>query len=117
MSRNVKWTHELRCLVYRTLVRQFGAHKTWGAIKCPNGKKSQYDATLRTIAQFLSQLTGTVFAPTAVKQQVDWATSNQSSVINSGFCRQYILNKAAALESGFLDSSELPASLVQTNNE
>jgi hypothetical protein len=108
MSNTPKWTQELRNLVYRRLKQQFGPYAKWKRKYHPPATDKEYEAALREIANFISGLTGESFAWTAVKQQVHWAIGTQSQAKSKGYARQYIPNKASALEAGFLTSSDLP---------
>jgi hypothetical protein len=83
-----------------------------GTGKYPRGKKDLYEKALKQISEFISALSGQRFEWTAVQQQVDWATSKQSSVNTQHFARQFILNKAAALETGFLSADDLPSLML-----
>ena len=115
MGRKVKWTHELRCLVYRSITTRFGQHNKWGTKFHPDGKRSEYGQTLKIIADFLTTLTGARYLPSEIQQQINWAISEQKALIKKNYSRQYILNKAAAIESHFLEGKDLPALLAQND--
>ena len=115
MGRKVKWTHELRCLIYRAIATRFGPHKKWGTKFYPNGKSSEYENTLKIIADFLTVLTGAQHKASEIKQQINWAISEQKALIKKNYSRQYILNKAAAIESHFIEGKDLPAILAHND--
>lgn len=110
-SPNLKWTQDLRKVMYARLVMEFGSHDEWIKASYPEGKKDRYQTVLRELAQYFTRLTGDEFAWTAVQQQVDWGRTQQEQ-IRDGHLRQYILNKAAAIEMGFLRPSSLPATVL-----
>lgn len=112
MAKEVVWTNELRTLVYRRLKQQFGPFRDWGKADYPDGKKAEYETALKDIAAFFSSLTGYSFKWAAVRQQVRWAIATQSGVGNQGNARSYIMNKAAALEVGFIKASDLPGMML-----
>ncbi len=77
MAKQVKWTQELRKIMYDRLVREFGDHSQWGMSEYPKGKKTQYDRAVKEIASCLECITGQSFAPSAVEQQVAWGFTKQ----------------------------------------
>lgn len=111
-SRQIKWTQDLRKVLYARLVMEFGEHSKWELTNYPKGKKARYNEVLEELAKYFQALTGKPFESTALDQQVAWAVTRQQDVANSGFAYQYILNKAAALEMGFISSSDLPLYMV-----
>lgn len=111
-KRNVKWTQELRRILYARLVMEFGAHASWELKNYPKGQKRRYEFVLQELAKYFTELTGNQFEATAVDQQVAWATTKQESITTAGFAYQFMMNKSAALEMGFLSSAELPEYMV-----
>jgi hypothetical protein len=107
-SSNVKWTQELRKIVYARITMEFGAYQSWGASRTPKGQTKRFDDVLKELADYLSVLSGKSIGPGAIHQQIAWAVTNQNTVQNAGHARQFIMNKAAALEMGFLTGPELP---------
>jgi hypothetical protein len=107
----VKWTHELRKIVFARLTMEFGPHSNWGGkdARYPQGNKDRFEAVKEELARYLSTLTGKSFVATSLEKQIDWACTAQNRVQDSGHARQFILNKAAALEAGFLQQSDLPS--------
>lgn len=106
-SRRQKWTHDLRVRLYSRLLREFGPYASWGKVAFPEGRKGELEEVLRQLAVEFADETGKRFEWTALEQQMRWGITRQGKVKNSGFAYQYILNKAAAIESGFLSSSDL----------
>ena len=114
-SSNLKWTQDLRQVMYARLVMEFGSHETWGKASFPDERKERYREVLRELAAYFSILTGDEFAWTAVQRQVDWGRTRQEA-IRDGHLRQFILNKAAAIEMGFLSPSSLPSTVLTERN-
>jgi hypothetical protein len=108
MARSPKWTQELRKIVYARITMEFGPHHQRNGKTVPEGKGERYREVLVELTKYLSILTGETFGPRAIEQQVNWAVTTQEAVTSSGHARQYFMNKAAALEMGFIQSSELP---------
>lgn len=111
-GRAEKWTQDLRRIVYARIVMEFGPYDKWGKTDYPDGREQRYEDVLAEIAAFLSRLTGTEFKPSAVRQQVNFGRTRQQSVFDQSRARTLILNKAAALEMGFIHSRELPSLLT-----
>jgi hypothetical protein len=74
----------------------------------PPDKRQQFNGAMRRLAVIFSELAKRDITPEAVEQQVDWAITVQKEIRNQGHARQFILNKAAALEVGFIVASDLP---------
>jgi hypothetical protein len=110
-SANLKWTQDLRKVMYSRLVMEFGSHDEWGKASYPEGRKDRYHEVLKELAAYFARLTGDEFAWTAEQQQVDWGRTRQEE-IRDGHSRQFILNKAAAIEMGFLTPSALPSTIL-----
>jgi hypothetical protein len=109
MAKNqVKWTQELRKIVYARVTMEFGPYQTWDGGRAPKGQKARYEAVLKELAGYLSALSDKSIEYTAIEQQIAWAVTKQEVVQNAGYARQFIMNKAAALEMGFLTGPELP---------
>lgn len=106
-NKNQKWTHELRVKMYSRLLAEFGPHAEWGTFAYPSGRKGRLKEVLKELAVEFTRSTGKTFAWTALDQQMIWGITRQGRVKNAAFASQYILNKAAALETGFLKTSEL----------
>lgn len=106
-NKNQKWTHELRVKMYARLLAEFGPHTDWGTFAYPSGRKDRLKEVLKELAAEFTRCTGKTFEWTALDQQMIWGITRQGRVKNAAFASQYILNKAAALETGFLKTSEL----------
>jgi hypothetical protein len=102
----IKWTQELRKVVYARITMEFGTYETWGGEQ-PKGQGTRYQEVLKELAAYISTLSGKTIEHTAVDQQIAWAITKQKS-IRAGHVRQFVMNKAAALEMGFLTGPELP---------
>ncbi len=111
MPNTTKWTQDLRRLVYRRLKQQFGPHSQWVLKYGPEHRKSEYDLALKETAAFLSQLTGNCFTPGAVQQQIAFVIA-KGDIKKQGYVALMILNKAAALEVGFLETADLPSCVL-----
>ena len=104
-----KWTFERRKQVYSTLLDKFGAHELWGKHDYPEGRKEEYEAVLQEIAKNLTEATGKQFKWTAVRQQVRWGISLTSRLIDTSVARSFVVNKAVAIEVGFVSFNSLQA--------
>ncbi len=111
-KKNLKWTQEMRRILYARLVMEFGPHSSWELKNYPKGKRQRYLAVLEELAGYLSTLSGKAIEGTAIDQQVAWAVTRQEDITSSGFAYQFLMNKSAAIEMGFLASSELPAFMM-----
>lgn len=104
----MRWTHELRKLVFARITMQFGPYHTWGARWFPSGHQVAYRQVLREIAAYLRTQTRSQVTADAVDQQVRFGCTPQSQLAGMALARSLLLNKAAALESGFLRHRDLP---------
>lgn len=98
----------MRKMLYASLLAEFGAHRTWKGSRYPTDKRQQFRSAMRKLAGIFSELAKKNITPEAVEQQVDWAITVQKDIKSQGHARQFILNKAAALEIGFIVASDLP---------
>lgn len=105
--RKQKWTHELRLKLYTRLLNEFGPYSTWGKVAYPANRKREFEEVLKKLAAEFSRITDDNFEWMALWQQMKWGTTTQGMVKNPGFASVYILNKAAALQTGFLKTSDL----------
>jgi hypothetical protein len=69
-------------------------------------KRREYD---RLLAELASEFHG---APSAIQNQINFSTTTQKSFNNRSHVANFILNNAAALETGFISTSELPNQLI-----
>ena len=106
-NKNVKWTQDMRRTLYGRLASEFGPYAGWGKSSYPVGRKAEFEKALRDLAEYFRWHDGETFKPAAIHLQMRWAVTRQRTVENAGFAYQYILNTAAALETGFVSSKEL----------
>ncbi len=111
--REPKWTHELRRIMFERLVREFGSYDTWGKSEYPSGRKKRYAEVLDELRNCFECLTGKSFATDAIEQQIAFGFTKQQSRLGSSHARSFILNKAAALEAGFIKTRQLQSLLLQ----
>ena len=102
----IRWSQERRRKVYSRIVKEIGRHKDWGTQIEPLRKKQEYN---RLLSELASELHG---APSAIQQQINFATTEQKSLNNRSHVANFILNTAAALEAGFISTRELPNQLI-----
>jgi hypothetical protein len=107
-----KWTPLTWKLLYEKLVEKFGPYKTWKTIAVPDpDKKEEFLKVLDDIAKMISLITESETTRDAVFMQLAWATTSQEQV-GGAHVYEYIMNIAAAYESGFLASSDFPSYLL-----
>ena len=116
-NKNVKWSHEMRKYIYTVLRDRFGPLSGWPNKTTPGTGNGDYSDVLRTItdnlnAYYLSD-NKKVLTVMAVKQQINWAIQRQESISNRGYVYCYILNTCAALEVGFMKSSDLSSDVLK----
>lgn len=102
------WTHEMRRDLYKCISKEFGPYRHWKGARRPPGKKLEFEAFLRDVAARLSKQARRQITPGAVDSQVAWAITSQRDISNQSHARNFILNKAAALEVYFLEATDLP---------
>jgi len=108
----MKWTQEMRRKLYSRLVQDFGPYNVWGAKIEPKDKKVQFDKVLAELAIQFSKEAGHFILASAVRAQVNWATTSQMEMKDPSRIRNFVLNKAAALDAGFISASELPTRMT-----
>lgn len=108
----MKWTQDYRRRLYSRLVEEIGLHQTWDAKIKPMAKRTQFDSLLATLAREFSQAAGETCAESAIQQQINFATTTERVLGDKSLVRNFILNKAAALEAGFISSSYLPKRII-----
>jgi hypothetical protein len=99
------WTGEVRRVLYSRLVHQFGPYRGWRKSNSPGGAHDdKFD-------QFCDAFANAVGAKSsdAVKHQIRFAMpeSERGSTWDR-HAQTAILNKAAALEAGFIEDQHLP---------
>ncbi|MCK1715882.1 MULTISPECIES: hypothetical protein [unclassified Bradyrhizobium] len=108
MSRNEKWTFEVRDLFYSMLVARFGSHEEWEAWDRPGrGLDDQFDAFCERFAELVGAT-----SINAVKQQLAFSTPlppGHTRRWAPGHARTAILNIAAAFKAGFVGNDAFPS--------
>jgi len=112
----MKWTQDCRRKLYSRLVEQIGSHHSWDAKIKPVTKRKQFDMLLTTLAHEFSQNTGETCTESAIQQQINFATTTESILKDKSLIRNFIMNKAAALEAEFISSSSLPNRITSEFN-
>jgi hypothetical protein len=108
----MKWTQEIREKLYSRLLRDFGPYNGWGAKIEPKGEKVQFYKVLAELATQFSKEDGHLIYADVVHAQINWATTSQKEMKDQSRIRNFILNKAAALDAGFISASELPTRMT-----
>lgn len=103
------WNQNMRRKLYSRLVREIAPHKKWGAKIRPICKTQEYDHILSELASLFS------VPVSAIQQQINFATTTQAELRTRLHISSIILNKAAAIEVGFITASELPSYLKLSN--
>ena len=96
------WSQEMRKKMYSRLVDEIAPHQNWDSKIRPIKKKQQYEQILAELAEEFSVNVN------AIQQQISFATSTQRALKDRSHVRSFILNKAAAIEVGFIVTEELP---------
>ncbi len=99
------WTGDVRRVLYTRLVEKFGSLDIWTGTSSPGGKhEDEFVAFCEDFARVVGAKSE------AVKHQIRFAMpeSSSGSVWEEGHARSAILNKAAALEAGFIKNKHLP---------
>ena len=102
------WTQEMRKVMYARLLQEFGPHSRLKGSRRPTDKKKQFEKALAELSALFSQQAGRTIMPDAVENQIDWGIPIQKEMRDQSHARNFILNKAAALEVGFITSAGLP---------
>ncbi len=106
----MKWNQTIRRIVFERLFEKYGPLREWHKTGNPTGVTGEYKKFLTDTAEGLSKITGLKCTVGALQNQIDWGIQPRQSVIKSqSYVRNFILNRAAALESGLITSSELPS--------
>jgi len=106
----MKWNQDIRRIVYRLLMETFGSCENWHNRANPTGNYQEYKDFLERIADGLAFLTNNKCTSSAVKQQILWGIQKkQSTCKNVGYLRNFIDNRAMALEIGLINSKDLPS--------
>ena len=103
------WTNAARELLFERLVRLFGPAKDWTSLSSPGrGFNDTFDEFCKAFARAIGAASGD-----AVKIQIRHAIYvNETGYWINGHAQAAILNKAAALKAGFINSSHIPKHLI-----
>jgi hypothetical protein len=107
----VVWTYDMRTLLYACLRAEFGPHYMWKGSRYPRDRRAEFNNLLDRLSLVFSTLTGREITKEAVEAQVDWAITVQRELKGAGHVRNFILNKAAALDAGFITRADLPQTM------
>jgi hypothetical protein len=102
----IAWTQDMRRKMYSRIVREIGRHQDWDEKIRPLRKREQY---LQILEELEAEFSGEA---TALQNQINFATTSQYKLKNRSHIRSFILNKAAAIEVGFIETNELPNELI-----
>jgi len=108
----MKWTQEMRRKLYSRLVKDFGPYDVGEAKIKPKDKQVQFHNVLAELAMQFSKEAGHFILASAVQAQINWATTSQKEMLDQSHIRNFVLNKAAALDAGFISASELPTHMT-----
>ena len=100
------WTGDVRRVLYKRLVNEFGPLDKWEKTNSPG---RGLDPSFEQFCDAFAKAHGTKSGE-AVKHQIRFAMpeTQDGSTWEQGHARTAILNKAAALESGFIENKHLP---------
>jgi hypothetical protein len=99
------WTGDVRRVLYKRLVQLFGPYEDWKKANSPGGElDDKFDKFCEAYAQSVGAQSGG-----AVRHQIRFAMPESASGSTWGrHAQTAILNKAAALEAGFVEDKHLP---------
>jgi hypothetical protein len=99
------WTRDVRRVLYKGLVRRFGTSDKWKKTSSPGRRRDQeFEEYCEVFAKAVGAKSGN-----AVKQQIRFAMpETEHGSTWKRHAQTAILNKAAALEMGFINDGQLP---------
>jgi len=103
------WTFDKAVMLYRLLVLYFGPYKDWELTTYPKRDpkdREQYEKFCDDMARLFGAKSGE-----AIKNQVAWATTEQTS-IEGGYIETWYRNSVAAKEAGFIGTELLPKTIL-----
>jgi hypothetical protein len=105
MVRREIWAGDVRRVLYRRLVELFGPYEEWEKAASPGkGRDEEFDEFCNIFAQTVGAKSGR-----AVEHQIRFALpETESGSVWHTQAQAAILNKAAALEAGFIKDKHLP---------
>lgn len=99
------WTGDVRRVLYKRLVQKFGPSDSWKKSNSPGGR---LDKEFEKFCEVFASAVGAKSA-SAVKHQIRFALPESARGSTWGrHAQTAILNKAAALEMGFIRDGQLP---------
>ena len=109
------WTGDARRALYEQLVRKFRPYSEW---ENPNSPGRGRDAEFEKFCDAFAATFGAKSAE-AVKHQIRFAMpeTSKGATWEKGHVQAAILNKAAALEAGFIEDKHLPSTLHSVGKE
>jgi hypothetical protein len=107
--KRIRWSQTMRREMYKRLCMEIGPHYTWDAKTKPAQKRLRYQQIIHDLAEEFGGGT------TAVQQQINFATTTEKRLINQSHISSFIMNKSAALETGFIRTEDLPNTLLISN--
>jgi len=123
----MKWTFEIRKGLFKKVKEEFGNYSQWQNRKSPEGNKREFLFLLKKYADYLKFTTGQKFnhkkgkdgkidsskdGTDAVRSQLEWGITAQKYIKDRNYLRNWVLCKAAALESKFIENKDLPKNAV-----
>jgi hypothetical protein len=109
MARENVWTGEARRVLYQQLLKRFGPLKSWKNTSSPGGKlDKEFEKFCTEFANVIGAKSGE-----AVQHQIRFALPETPKGSTwTGQAQTATLNKAAALEAGFIENKHLPELLA-----
>jgi len=106
----MEWNFDLRKMIFNRVLNEFGPYRDWVGPNTPSGKGSSVElkSVFEDLAEAFSKLTGRGCSAGAVEQQFEWGKTKQPKLSSNGHFYTFIMNKAAAMEVGFINSGDLP---------
>ena len=110
----MKWNQDIRRIMYKRLLEEFGPCSKWNSRTNPTGNKEDWTNFCNSMARGLTQVTNNNFLGknwegSAVEAQIAWGIQEkQNSCINTGAITNFVYNRSMALEIGLIKSSDMP---------
>ena len=117
MSTKKKWDLEMRIYMYGRLLEEFGPFCMWRCSSHPSACKDEYNKLLESLVDYFEKYHGVLVSVGGVRNQIDWAIRNQKRIKHRGHTSNYILNRAAAIHTGFLKTCDLPDMMTMSTNK
>jgi len=110
----MKWNQDIRRIVYKRLLEEFGPCSEWKSKQNPTGDKKVWKEFCSKVARGLTEFTGNNFIGkkwdgAAIEAQIAWGIQEKQSVIkNTGGMTNFIYNRSIALEVGLIKAADIP---------